>query len=321
MRRGGEPVEGSVADRIGEVRERVSQVIVGLEDVVEVLLVAMMSGGHVLLEGPPGLGKTTLAKTFAQTIGGTFKRIQMTPDLLPADILGVNVYNPFDSTWVLRRGPIFANVVLVDELNRASPKVQSAFLEVMQEQQVTIENETLALSSPFMVLATQLPYGEQGTYPLTSVQIDRFSYRVEVHSPDPVSEAKILGRVDMIDEMDGDVIIDSKEILELSKMARSVYVDDSVKKYIVDLVQYIRRSPHVRMGPSPRASIWLYRGSRVKAMMDGRGHVLPDDVKGLVDSVIPHRIELKPQARAGEVTPMSLVEEALEKVAVPKGIE
>lgn len=178
-----------------------------------------------------------------------------------------------------------------------------------------------ALSSPFMVLATQLPYGEQGTYPLTSVQIDRFSYRVEVHSPDPVSEAKILGRVDMIDEMDGDVIIDSKEILELSKIARNVYVDDSVKKYIVDLVQYIRRSPHVRMGPSPRASIWLYRGSRVKAMMDGRGHVLPDDVKGLVGSVIPHRIELKPQARAGEVTPMGLVEEALEKVAVPKGIE
>jgi len=314
-------VESSAVEKIGKIRERVSQVIVGLEEVIDVLLVAMVSEGHVLLEGPPGLGKTTLAKTFAQSIGGTFKRVQMTPDLLPADVLGVNVYNPFDYTWVLRRGPVFANVVLVDELNRASPKVQSAFLEVMQERQVTIENETLRLPSPFMVLATQLPYGEQGTYPLTSVQIDRFSYRVEVESPDPGSEARILGRVDELEDMDMGAVIDAEEILGLSEAARGVYVDDSVKRYIVDLVQCIRRSPHVRLGPSPRASIWLYRGSRVKAMMDGRGHVVPDDVKGLAGSVIPHRVEVTPQARAMEVTPVSLIEEALKKVAVPKGIE
>ena len=314
-------MENSVVEKIVEMREKVAQVIVGLEDVVDILLVAMVSGGHVLLEGPTGLGKTTLAKTFAQTIGGAFKRIQMTPDLLPSDVLGVNVYNPFDYTWVLRRGPVFANVVLVDELNRASPKVQSAFLEVMQERQVTIENETLQLPSPFMVLATQLPFGEQGTYPLTSVQIDRFSYRVEVRSLDPGSEARILGRVDEIEEIDIEPVIKAEEILKLSAAARSVFVDESVIRYIVDLVQSIRHSPSVRMGPSPRASIWLYRGSRVKAMMDGRGHVIPDDVKGLAESVIPHRVELTPQARAGEVTPMSLVEEALEKVAVPKGIE
>lgn len=314
-------MESSAVEKIVKVRERVSQVIIGLEDVIDILLVAMVSEGHVLLEGPPGLGKTTLAKTFAHTIGGTFKRVQMTPDLLPTDVLGVNVYNPFDYTWVLRRGPVFANVVLVDELNRASPKVQSAFLEVMQEQQVTIENETLRLPSPFMVLATQLSYGEPGTYPLTSVQIDRFSYRLEVRGPDPGVEARILSRVDEIEGMDVDAVIDAKEIRELSEMARGVFVDDSVKKYIVDLVQQIRHSPHVRLGPSPRASIWLYRGSRVKAMMDGRDHVVPDDIKGLADSVIPHRIEVTPQARAGDVTPISLVEEALETVAVPKGIE
>jgi MoxR-like ATPase len=216
---------------------------------------------------------------------------------------------------------VFANVVLVDELNRASPKVQSAFLEVMQERQVTIENETMPVPSPFMVLATQIPFGEQGTYPLTSVQVDRFSYHVDLEAPGRDSEVRILGRVDEIEEMDGDVVLNTADVLELSRLARGVYVDESVRGYIVDLVQSVRRSPHVRMGPSPRASIWLFRGARVRALMEGRGHVVPDDVKGLVGSVIPHRVELTPQARAGEVTAMSLVEEALEKVAVPKGVE
>ena len=206
----------------------------------------------------------------------------MTPDLLPSDILGVNVYNPFDYTWVLRRGPIFANIVLIDELNRASPKVQSAFLQVMQERQVTIENETLEIPQPFMVIATQLPFGELGTYPLTNVQIDRFAYRITLDNPGLESEMKILGRIDEIEDITVPGVVSGEEIIELMNQIKTIHVEESIVKYIVEIVQDIRASNYIRMGPSPRASIWLYRGSRAVAMVDGRDFVIPDDVKKLV---------------------------------------
>ena len=314
-------VARAISSRLNSVRESVSGVIVGLEDMIEMMMVAMLSGGHILLEGPPGLGKTTLAKTFAQSIGGSFNRIQMTPDLLPSDILGVNVYNPLDSTWILRRGPIFSNIILIDELNRAAPKVQSAFLQVMQEQQVTIENETLDVSPPFMVMGTQLPLGELGTYPLTNVQIDRFAYRVELGNPGVDNEIRILERSDQIMAGGVEQVVTSEQILKLIEQTQQVHVEDVILRYIVDLVHGIRGNEYIRMGPSPRASIWLYRGSRAKALLDGRDYVIPDDVKSLVRHTVPHRIELTQESRFQQVSLMDIVDEMLENTVVPKGFE
>lgn len=308
-----------IQDRLDKIRDTIAKVVIGLDDVVEMLIISMISGGHILLEGPPGLGKTTLARTFAQTLGGVFNRIQMTPDLLPADVLGVNIYNLQDSTWSLRKGPIFANVILIDEINRASPRVQSAFLEVMQEKQVTIEGETLVLDNPFMVVATQIPLGEQGTYPLTSVQLDRFAYRVLLDSPSADLELKIVQGIDEIESAEVSPVLNSDDICNLMKQAQLVNVNDEVHRYIVDLVQAVRRNNFVQSGPSTRASIWLLKGARVKAMMDGRDYVIPDDVKALVSNVVSHRVALTPQARGSEVTVSSVLDEVLSSTHVPKG--
>lgn len=310
-----------IRERLGAIKEKVAEVIVGLEDVTEMMLVSIISGGHILLEGPPGLGKTTLAKTFAHSIGGSFNRIQMTPDMLPSDILGVNVYNPYDYTWVLRRGPIFSNLVLIDELNRSSPKVQSAFLQVMQERQITIENETLDVPSPFMVIATQLPLGELGTYPLTNVQIDRFAYRVELGNPDAEVELDIIQRIDSIEAGTIDEVISGSQIQELMAQVRTVHIEPVLEKYIVDIVQEVRLSDYIRLGPSPRASIWLYKGARALALIRGREFVVPDDIKGLVKHVVPHRIELNQEARFQEINLMGLINDTLDKIPVPKGFD
>ena len=309
-----------VQEKLSRVREAVAEVIVGLDDVVDALLVALISEGHVLLEGLPGLGKTTLAKTFAQVVGGEFKRIQMTPDMLPADVLGVNVYNQRDGTWSLRKGPIFSNILLVDELNRASPKVQSAFLEVMQERQVTLEGERLTMELPFMVIATQIA-GGAGTYPLTPVQVDRFSYKVSLGYPSVEDEVEIIGRIDSIERANTDPVLKPGEAVELADLARSVFVHKRVRQYVVDLVSNLRKNRHVRVGPSPRASIWLLKGGRVRALIEGRGHVIPDDIKALSHNVIGHRVELTHQAQAEEISVDSLVAEVLEVTPVPKGLE
>ena len=310
-----------VQEILASIKAEVAKTVVGYEDVVDILLAAMLSGGPVLIEGPVGIGKTTLAKTFAQAIGGTFKRIQMTPDLLPADVLGVNVYNQADGSWELKRGPVFCNVLLIDELNRASPKVQSAFLEVMQEKQVSIEGETLPLELPFMALATQVPNTGAGTYLLTDVQLDRFGFKLELTYPEDAVELKVLRGIDRIESTEVESVVTTETVVSLSERVKEVFVHEKVQSYIVSIVLWLRGNPAVMSGPSTRASIWLLKGSRALALVNGRDYVIPDDVKHLANSTLTHRIELTSMARAQEINVKQLVSEVLDNVPVPKNYD
>jgi len=296
----------------------ISKMVVGKEDTIKLMLVALLGQGHILLEGNPGLGKTTLAKAFSETIGGSFKRVQMTPDTLPADILGTYVFDQNKGTFELRKGPIFGNVVLVDELNRATPKAQAALLESMQERQVSFEGETLKLDEPFMVLATQLPYGTTGTYPLSEVQADRFAFSVQVGYPSQKEEVEILSRIDEIESETCETILKPRDVLKEIERVKAVFVSPGVKNYIVSLVGGFRQLESLKLVPGTRATISLFKGSRALAFLDGREHVLPDDVKFLAPYVFRHRISLSAEALAEDMEPNQLISEVLEKVPVPK---
>lgn len=298
--------------------EEISKSVVGREPVIQILLVSLLSQGHVLLEGNPGLGKTTLAKSFAQTIGGDFKRIQMTPDTLPADILGTYIYDQTTGGFKLHKGPIFGNVILVDELNRATPKAQSALLESMQERQVSLEGEALSLSEPFIVVATQVPYGSAGTYPLSEVQSDRFALSVSMDFPSMKEEMDIISRIDAIESRKCKRLVTLDQVESYIESTRKVFVSDAVKSYIVSLASHLRECSDLKNAPSTRASIALYKGSRAMAFLGGRDHVIPDDVKTLAPYVFMHRVFLKPEAIAEETTAKKIVSEMLEHVPVPK---
>lgn len=299
------------------IMEAVSTVVIGKEETKLVLLVALLAGGHVLIEGMTGTAKTLLGKAFALAIGGRFKRVQLTPDLLPTDVSGFYLYSP-DGTSRFIPGPIFANIVLADELNRTTPRTQAAFLEAMQEHQVTIEGTVHPLNAPFMVVATQVPSGGPGTYPLVDVQLDRFMFRVWSSHPSAAEEAEVLSRIDALDEPELRPVTTPEEILALRQRVKEIHIAEDVRRYIVTLVQRLREDSDLATGPSPRGGIALYKGSRVLALLEGRDFVLPDDVKELASFALQHRVQVKPEAEMDGVTPDAVVQRALLDVAVPK---
>jgi len=308
------------------VLAEVEKVIVGQKLMVERILTGLLTGGHILVEGVPGLAKTLTVKTFSQVIDAHFQRIQFTPDLLPADVIGTMIYNQHTGQFTTRKGPIFANLILADEINRAPAKVQSALLEAMQEKQVTIGDATHPLTEPFVVLATQNPIEQEGTYPLPEAQVDRFMLKIVVGYPTRDEEIGIIDRVVSDYRPDVEKKATIQDILRARSIVNQVYVDEKLKGYIVDIVEATRHparcglkelEPYITYGASPRASIFLYAAARAHAFIRHRGYVIPDDIKAIGPDVLRHRIVLSYEAEAEEVSTEDLVRRIFESVEVP----
>ena len=304
----------------------IRKAIVGQDRLVERALVALLADGHILLEGVPGLAKTLLVKTIGQAIQAGFSRIQFTPDLLPSDLIGTRIYNPRTGDFSVQKGPVFSNLILADEVNRAPAKVQSALLEAMQEKQVTIGNETFQLDAPFLVLATQNPIEQEGTYPLPEAQVDRFMLKVIVGYPERSEEREIINRMTSGAPIDVQPVVDSKYILSAREIVRQVYVDEKIKDYVLDLV-VATRDPGaaglndlenlISFGASPRAGIFLIAAARAYAFIKGRGYVVPEDIKQLAPDILRHRIITTFEAEAQDVTSEQIARRILESVEVP----
>ena len=323
----------AINDRVKEeaaclyrLREEMGRVIVGQRYLVDRLMIGLLANGHVLLEGVPGLAKTLSVKTLAQTIDASFHRLQFTPDLLPADLVGTLVYSPRDGTFSTKKGPIFANIILADEINRAPAKVQSALLEAMQERQVTISDETHKLPDPFLVLATQNPIEQEGTYPLPEAQVDRFMLKLSITYSSKEEERQILDRMASTSQRNGaSAVIHTDDILRLRRLVDEVYLDDKIKDYIIDLV-FATREPAsykldlqrlIQYGASPRATLYLTLAAKAHALLQGRGYVTPQDVKSIGPDILRHRVIVTYEAEAEDVTSDTVVKNIFDGVPVP----
>ncbi len=303
-----------------KIIENIEKVIVGKSRAVELGVIALMCEGHALIEDVPGVGKTMLARSVARSVGASFKRIQFTPDLLPTDVTGVSIYNQQSGEFEFREGPIIAQMVLADEVNRATPKTQSAMLEAMDERQVTVEGITHSVPSPFMVMATQNPVEYEGTFPLPEAQLDRFLLIISLGYPTIEEELEIIERQQIAHPIETlESVATAQEVIDLQRAIRTIYVDDLVKQYIVNLTDATRSHADISLGASPRASLAMYRGGQAIALIRGRDFVLPDDVKDLAQPMLSHRMIVSPAARMRGVSSPDVVATILEQIPVPGG--
>ncbi|HUS70512.1 MAG TPA: MoxR family ATPase [Anaerolineae bacterium] len=298
--------------------DNVERVIIGKHDEVQLALIALLCQGHLLIDDVPGVGKTMLAKAIAKSLGCSFKRIQFTPDMMPSDVTGVSFYDQSTGRFEFRPGPVMANIVLTDEINRATPKTQSALLEAMEEHQVTVDGVTHPLERPFLVLATQNPIEYEGTFPLPEAQLDRFLMRISLGYPSPADEIRILEAQQYVHPIESvDQVVGASELVEVQESIKAVYVHDAIKEYVVSIVGATRGHPDVYLGSSPRGALALYRTSQARSALLGRDYVIPDDVKVLAEPTLAHRLIVNPAAKIREVDPRTVIKELLQAVEAP----
>ncbi len=307
-----------IAETATKLRENIQKVIIGKDEIIDLALIAILTGGHLLLEDVPGTGKTTLAKTIAASLGCTFRRVQFTPDLLPSDVTGIYYYNQKHQEFEFRAGPIFAQILLADEINRATPRTQSSLLEAMQERQVTVDIETHQLQRPFLVLATQNPVELEGTFPLPEAQLDRFLMKIAIGYPSEEDENNILLRFERNDPLDTlEKVVDPEEIVAMQELVKQIRVEESVRNYIVNVCRATRNHEDIELGASPRATMALYRTCQSLAAIRDRDFVIPDDVKTMAPFVLTHRLMVNPQTRLRGRKPEDIIRDVVDTVPVP----
>lgn len=312
---------GELSQKVLLLKEEVAKMLIGQDHLIDLLLVSLFTGGHVLLEGIPGIAKTMAAKLLAKTINTDFSRIQFTPDLMPADVIGTTIFNRSNSTFEFQKGPIFSNLVLIDEINRAPAKTQAALIEVMEEKQVTVDGESHILDRPFFIIATQNPIEQEGTYQLPEAQLDRFVFRIRLNYPSLEDELKILERYesDFSQNMDAiQAVLESSDIEKVFSLVEKVYIKKEVLNYIAEIVNVTRNSHHIYLGASPRASLWLLKASKAYAALNGRYFVTPDDIRYLAPFVLNHRVILSHEKELEGAEPEQVIKELIETIDVPR---